>query len=90
MNFLLHLDDCRQESCIGLRDATNLLQEIVKYIDPIPTTVDPTLQDSCKKLIQVLERLQIELADIGSRLAEIRTMVCISSFCHITVSKLYT
>jgi len=85
MNFLLHLDDCRHESCIGLRDATNLLQQIAKYIDTVPTTVDPALQDSCKELIQVLERLQTELADVGSRLAEIRTMVCTSPFCHIIV-----
>ena len=75
MNFLLHLDDCRHESCIGLRDAASLLEEISDCIVLRPNTVDAGLQDSCNTILKDLDRLQKDLTNIGGTLAEIRTMV---------------
>lgn len=73
MNFLLHLEDCRLESCIGLQDASDLLKQISVRLAKV---VDPTLQKWDAELHQDLERLQRDLDEVGRTLAELRTMVC--------------
>lgn len=73
MNFLLHLEDCRLESRIGLQDASDLLKQIPVHLAKV---VDPTLQNWDAELHQDLERLLRDLDEVGRTLAELRTMVC--------------
>ena len=40
INFLLHLNDHREESCIGSRDALIFLEEISTWIDANPDRLD--------------------------------------------------
>jgi len=86
INFLLHLDDHRQESCIGLRDALALLEDISIWIDANPGRLDAggygfdkRLQSWRDEIIQDLKRLQAALLEIKDPLVNVQTMVSSSS-----------
>lgn len=82
LNFLLHLDDYRQQSCLGLRDASLSLEQVSNYVELEPQTVDPKLQGWYDELSKDIHHLQEHLKEIGNILTELRTTVrCDSSPC---------
>ena len=81
INFLLHLDDHRQESSIGIRDASCLLEEISIWIDANPDKLDveyglaKKLQSWCDDIRQELKHLQAALLEIKDPLVNVQIMV---------------
>lgn len=81
INFLLHLDDHREESCIGLRDASALLKEISTWMNANRGQLNAEyglgkqLQGWCKRIRRDLKRLQAALLEVKDPLTNVQTMV---------------
>ena len=75
LNYLLHLDDCRHDSCTGIGNAVLLLGRIEEYVRSDPTDIDPALLLLYQDLSGDLKSLQKHLEEIAALIADLRGMV---------------
>lgn len=80
INFVLHLDDVRQASMVGLRDAKRMLSDFSALADDDddlygaddrPRVHQPWLED----IEQQMESFELEFSEIGKQLGDLKLMV---------------